>query len=117
MKKSNQMINVAKVFVLISLSGTSATLMAHDASMHNKNAEQAKCEKLEGMNVSEADQKDPVVQAMLAQCGDEMAVAHEQADPQDGAADHSNHSQPEKHKKPHHDTNSEKQDEHTNHNH
>ena len=62
---------------------------AHEPEKHMKEAEKPECAAMKTMDPSKMDRDDPVMQAMMQKCMDEMH--QEEAGPEDSHADHSRH--------------------------
>ena len=82
---------IALVLLMASVSGA----WAHSAEEHMKNAEEADCSAMEGMDMSNMDENDPVMQAMMKKCmkqmhasddGDASTAEHKQEDMNEGDA-------------------------------
>lgn len=60
-----------KLFIAFTLVAASGA-QAHDPSQHKEKAEKADCAAMHGMDHSKMDPKDPVMQAMMKKCAEQM---------------------------------------------
>jgi hypothetical protein len=58
--------------ILLSAMVIAAPAQAHDPSLHKEKAEKPDCAAMEGMDHSKMDASDPVMQAMMKKCGEQM---------------------------------------------
>ncbi|MFC6633100.1 hypothetical protein [Microbulbifer taiwanensis] len=76
--------------ILLAALFTATATQAHDPSLHKNKGEKPKCEAMENMDHSKMDPNDPVMQAMMKKCMDQL---HEESD---SAGHHGDSHQPEK---------------------
>ncbi len=58
--------------LVLSAMGIAFSAQAHDPKEHMKDAENPNCSAMEGMDHSKMDMNDPVMQAMMTQCMENM---------------------------------------------
>lgn len=85
-------------------SGMSSLSFAHDPSEHDKEKEAVDCSSMKDMDHSKMDMADPVMQAMMKQCHDEMEKAKANTTPDEKTTE----TEKKKAKKKKHDHNEEK---------
>ncbi|WP_051686881.1 hypothetical protein [Microbulbifer sp. HZ11] len=72
-----------------------STAQAHDPSMHKENTEKANCAAMKEMDHSTMDADDPVMQAMMKKCAEQMQHAE-----RDTHSEHAHHGEGHHHEDP-----------------